>query len=125
MTTQTNTARPLYEAELDYINYSDVHRHDPRKIIPFTAAAATKVHPSMAARHRRLAQRYARQSLLLVAIPRVLSVVLLCAFLYLRLALFADAPFGGLNLLWVGAYALAGCSIVFSHLLKPPASNHA
>lgn len=125
MTSQNNTARKLAEAELDYINYSDVHPHNPKKIIAFTGAQAAVTaaapHPSMVSRHRRMMQRYTKQYKLLVACPRYLSVALLGAFLYLRLGMFPDGAFAALNLLWIGAYALAGSSFLFSKLLKKPA----
>lgn len=54
--------------EPDVINYSDVHRHNSRKIIAFTAPAAVP-HPSMRSRHRRMARRQALQYKLLVTLP--------------------------------------------------------
>ena len=128
MTSHDNTARKLQEVELDYINYSDVHRHDPKKVIAFTGAptaTAAAPHPSMVSRHRRMVQRYAKQYKLLVAYPRYLCVALLGMFLYLRLGVFPDASVAGLSLLWIGAYVLAGSSFLFSKVLKKPAGAEA
>ena len=91
--------------EPDVINYSDVHRHNSRKIIAFTAPAAVP-HPSMRSRHRRMARRQA------------LQYKLLALFFYLRLALFpADAP-AGLPALWCSAYLLAAFSFLSKQYLS-------
>lgn len=113
------SARKLERAEIDLINYSDVHPHNPKKVIAFTGAQAqTAPHPSMASRHRRMERKAARQQKLLVTYPRYLCVALLGLFIYLRLATFAEVPATGLNVLWISAYALAGISFVFAHMLK-------
>ena len=92
--------------EPDVINYSDVHRHNSRKIIAFTAPAAVP-HPSMRSRHRRM-----------VTLPRCACVLLLALFFYLRLALFpADAP-AGLPALWCSAYLLAAFSFLSKQYLS-------
>lgn len=117
MTYETG-ARKLERPELDVINYSDVHHHDPKKIIAFSAPRAAAPHPSAAARHRRMERRAAMQYKLLVAYPRYLCAAMLVLFVYLRLATFSEVPAGNLNLLWMGAYALAGSSFLFSRLLS-------
>lgn len=117
MTYETG-ARKLERTELDVINYSDVHHHDPKKIIAFSSPRAAAPHPSVAARHRRMERRAAVQYKLLVAYPRYLCVAMLALFVYLRLATFAEVPAGNLNLLWMGAYVLAGGSFLFSRLLS-------
>ena len=103
--------------EPNVINYSDVHRHNSRKIIAFTAPAAVP-HPSMRSRHRRMARRQALQYKLLVTLPRCACVLLLALFFYLRLALFpADAP-AGLPALWCSAYLLAAFSFLSKQYLS-------
>ncbi len=111
------SARSLEQKEIDVINYSDVHRHDPNKIISFTAEhQGSTVHPSMASRHRRAQHRAVRQQKWMVTYPRYLSVALLILFVYLQLAGFSEVPATGLNVLWIGAYALAGISFLFARL---------
>ena len=83
--------------EPDVINYSDVHRHNSRKIIAFTAPAAVP-HPSMRSRHRRMARRQALQYKLLVTLPRC-------------------AP-AGLPALWCSAYLLAAFSFLSKQYLS-------
>ena len=96
--------------EPDVINYSDVHRHNPKKVIAFTAPAASAPHPSMRSRPRRMERRRALQYKLLVTVPR-------CACV-LRLALFpVDAP-AGLLALWCSAYLLAGFSFLGKQYLS-------
>ena len=112
-------AKKLERGEVDLINYSDVHRHDPKKIIAFAPVQDTRpVHPSMRSRHRRMERRMERRRALLVTYPRYLSVILLMLFVYLHLASFAEIPAAGLNFLWIGSYALIALSAVFSHLLN-------
>ena len=95
--------------EPDVINYSDVHRHNSRKIIAFTAPAAVP-HPSMRSRHRRMARRQALQYKLLVTLPRCACVLLLALFP-------ADAP-AGLPALWCSAYLLAAFSFLSKQYLS-------
>ena len=115
-------ARKLERPEVDLINYSDVHPHSTKKVIPFTPSAAAQApHPSMASRHRRMARKAALRQKLLVTYPRYLCVALLSLFLYLRLAAFAEVPATGLNVLWISAYALAAISFVCSRLQAPAA----
>lgn len=104
--------------EPDVINYSDVHRHNPKKVIAFTAPAASAPHPSMRSRPRRMERRRALQYKLLVTVPRCACVLLLTLFFYLRLALFpVDAP-AGLLALWCSAYLLAGFSFLGKQYLS-------
>ena len=121
--TYESTARKLERGEVDYFNYSDVHHHDPKKVIAFSGVQTTmRPHPSMASRHRRALQRQKRQTKLLVTYPRYLCVILFALFIYLRLAT-ADAPIAAFNLLWIVGYVLAGSSFIFARLLKPSASH--
>lgn len=108
-----STAKKLPHEEVDIINYSDVHPHDPRKVIAFTAPAAAP-HPSMRSRHRRMAQRAAWQRKFFVTYPRYASVALLVLFFYLRLAIFPEAGSANLSPLWIAAYALAAFSFLFA-----------
>lgn len=118
------SARKLERAEIDVINYSDVHPHNPKKVIAFAPAQPQAVpHPSMVSRHRRMARRAALQQKLLVTYPRYICVAFLALFVYLRLATFAEVPATGLNFLWISAYALAGISFVFSRMLKTPGAQ--
>ena len=71
-------AKKLEYAAPDVINYSDVHPHDPKKVIAFSAPAAAP-HPSMRSRHRRMARRALRMQKLLVAYPRYACVALLAS----------------------------------------------
>ena len=103
---QETSARKLRYQEPDVINYSDVHPHDPKKIIAFSAPAAPR---------RRGAQRMARRRKMLAALAayaRYTCVILLMLFLYLRIAVFPEGGAGALHLLWIGAYALAGLSVL-------------
>ena len=111
-------AKKLEYAAPDVINYSDVHPHDPKKVIAFSAPAAAVPHPSMRSRHRRMARRALRMQKLLVAYPRYACVALLALFLYLRIAVFPESGAAGLGALWIGAYLLAGLSFVFARRLK-------
>lgn len=121
--TYESTARKLEAPEIDYFNYSDVHHHDPKKVIAFTDPhTAMRPHPSAASRHRRAAQRQERQMKLLVTYPRYLCVILFALFIYLRLATF-DAPVAAFNLLWISGYILAGSSFIFAKLLKPSTAH--
>ena len=118
------SARKLEHNEIDVINYSDVHPHNPKKVIAFAPAQPQAVpHPSMVSRHRRMARKAALQQKLLVTYPRYICVAFLVLFVYLRLATFAEVPATGLNFLWISAYALAGISFVFSHMLKTPGAQ--
>ena len=110
------SARNLTYEEVDVINYSDVHPHDPKKIIAFSAAAAAPAAP-----RQRGAQRMARRRKTLAAYARYACVILLMLFLYLRIAVFPEGGSGALHLLWIGAYALAGLSvlIVKTNLFAP------
>lgn len=118
------SARKLERAEIDVINYSDVHPHNPKKVIAFAPAQPQAVpHPSMVSRHRRMARKAVLQQKLLVTYPRYICVAFLALFVYLRLATFAEVPATGLNFLWISAYALAGISFVFSRMLKTPGAQ--
>ena len=117
-------ARKLERAEIDVINYSDVHPHDPKKVVAFAPdRPQTAPHPSMVSRHRRMARKAALQQKLLVTYPRYICVAFLALFVYLRLATFAEMPSTGLNFLWISAYALAGISCVFSRTLNHPGAQ--
>lgn len=107
------SARKLVHEEVDVINYSDVHPHDPKKIIAFSAAGAASA-PAAAPCRVRGAQRMARRRKLLTAYARYACVILLMLFLYLRIAVFPEGGNDTLHLLWIGAYALAGLSVLIA-----------
>ena len=112
------TAKKLVREAPDVINYSDVHPHDPKKVIAFSAPPAAAPHPSMRSRHRRMARRARLARKLLVTYPRYACVALLALFLYLRIAVFPESGAAGLGALWVGAYLLAGLSFIFARRLN-------
>ena len=111
MTYHESAVRPLPKYDPDE-NAARRTRRGGGKVIAFSGAPARRTRPSSGVRYA------ARQRKLFVTYPQYLSVALLAVFFYLRLALFADAPFAALYLLWLGAYALAGVSLWNTRRLK-------
>lgn len=94
------------------------------KVIAFSDASVRGARPASNMRRSRMVRRASLEWKVLVTYPQYLSVALLLVFFYLRLALFADAPFAALHLLWLGAYGLAGISLLNTRRLKRHYSTH-
>ncbi len=112
MTYHESTVRPLPDHGRNESASRRSRRYGTEKVIAISGAPVRRTPEASGVRYT------ARQRKLLVTYPQYLSVALLVAFFYLRLALFADAPFAALHLLWVGAYALAGISLWNTRRLK-------
>ena len=118
MTYRESAVRPLPTGTPDVGPSRRPQQRSSEKVIAFSAAQASGVRPVSDARRSRRMRRAALERKLLVRCPQYLSVALLVVFFYLRLALFADAPFAALHLLWLSAYVLAGVSLWNTRRLK-------